>query len=176
MIPFGAVIAYSSILAQEIGISEVTPYFYICLVTGILISKLSTQHLIDAGKHRSFVVISLLLLLITMASYYFMNTAVHFLLAGFMFDLGYGILQPLFQSFVTGTTPAPKRGAANAAYLLSYDIGVGIGSLIMGIFQESIGLTAGLAVTAAAYIIGGLIYALYSDGYYSKLSYQLSEK
>ena len=34
MIPFGAVIAYSSILAQEIGISEVTPYFYICLVAG----------------------------------------------------------------------------------------------------------------------------------------------
>lgn len=176
MIPFGAVIAYSSILAQEIGISEVTPYFYICLVAGILISKLSTQRLIDAGKHRIFVVISLLLLLITMASYYFMTTAVHFLLAGFMFGLGYGILQPLFQSFVTGTTPAPKRGAANAAYLLSYDIGVGIGSLIMGIFQESIGLTAGLAVTAAAYIIGGLIYALYSDGYYSKLSSQLSEK
>lgn len=176
MIPFGAVIAYSSILAQEIGISEVTPYFYICLVAGILISKLSTQRLIDAGKHRIFVVISLLLLLITMASYYFMTTAVHLLLAGFMFGLGYGILQPLFQSFVTGTTPAPKRGAANATYLLSYDIGIGIGSLIMGIFQESIGLTTGLAVTAAAYIIGGLIYALYSDGYYSRLSSQLSNK
>lgn len=176
MIPFGAVIAYSSILAQEIGISSVTPYFYICLVAGILISKLSTQHLIDAGKHRIFVIISLLILLLTMASYYFMTTAFHFLLAGFLFGLGYGILQPLFQSFVTGTSPAPKRGAANATYLLSYDIGIGIGSLIMGIFQESIGLTTGLTITAAAYVIGGLIYALYSDGYYTKLSSQLKSE
>lgn len=37
MIPFGAVIAYSSIFAQEKGLSAVIPYFYICLVAGMLI-------------------------------------------------------------------------------------------------------------------------------------------
>ena len=169
MIPFGAVIAYSSILAQEKGISEVTPYFYICLVAGILISKFSTQKMIDAGKHRIFVVICLIILILTMVSYYFMTTAFHFLLAGFLFGLGYGILQPLFQSFVTGTAPAPKRGAANSTYLLSYDIGIGIGSLVMGLFQDNIGIASGLALSAVAYIAGGLIYALYVDKYYSKL-------
>ncbi len=172
MIPFGAVIAYSSILAQEKGLSVVTPYFYICLVVGILLSKFSTQKMIDAGKHKVFVVISLLVLIFTMASYYFLETAFHFLFAGFLFGLGYGILQPLFQSIVTGTSPAEKRGAANATYLLSYDIGIGIGSLIMGIFQENIGITKGLAVTAVAYIAGGLIYMLYVDNYYRKLTGQ----
>lgn len=176
MIPFGAVIAYSSILAQEKGLSAVTPYFYICLVAGILLSKLSTQKLIDAGKHKIFVAISLVVLTLTMASYYFLTTAFHFLFAGFLFGLGYGILQPLFQSFVTGTSPAPKRGAANATYLLSYDIGIGIGSLIMGIFQDSIGITTGLAVTAVAYIVGGLIYVFYVDNYYSKLALRLKEE
>ncbi len=169
MIPFGAVIAYSSILAQVKGFSAVTPYFYICLVSGILLSKFSTQKFIDAGRHAIFVAISLIVLIITMASYYFMETAFHFLFAGFLFGLGYGILQPLFQSFVTGTAPAPKRGAANATYLLSYDIGIGIGSLVMGIFQDSLGINTGMAVTAVCYIIGGLIYALYVDKYYTKL-------
>lgn len=169
MVPFGAVIAYSSIFAQEKGLSAVTPYFYIFLVAGMLISKFSTQKMIDAGKHRILVVISLLVLLVTMGSYYFMASAFHFLLAGFLLGLGYGILQPLFQSFVTGTTPGPKRGTANATYLLSYDIGIGIGSFVMGVFQESIGLSAGFAVTAAAYVIGGIIYAVYVDKYYLRL-------
>jgi predicted MFS family arabinose efflux permease len=173
MIPFGAVIAYSSILAQEKGISSVTPYFYICLVAGILLSKFSTQKMIDAGRHTIFVVISLVVLIGTMISYYFMETAIHFLLAGFLFGLGYGILQPLFQSFVTGTAPTPKRGAANATYLLSYDIGIGIGSLIMGVFQENIGITTGMAVTAVAYVVGGIIYVVYVDNYYSKLVLRL---
>lgn len=173
MIPFGSVIAYSSIFAQEKGLSAVIPYFYIFLVAGMLISKFSTQKIIDAGKHKILVVVSLIVLLVTMGSYYFMETAVHLLLAGFLLGLGYGILQPLFQAFVTGTTPASKRGTANATYLLSYDIGIGIGSFVMGMFQESIGLSAGFAVTAAAYLIGGIIYAVYVDRYYVKLAGQL---
>ena len=169
MIPYGAVIAYSSILAQEKNITAYLPYFYIFLVAGMLVSKLSTQKLIDAGKHRILVYASLVVLVITMISFLFLSTGVHLLAAGFFFGLGYGILQPLFQAFVTGTTPAPKRGVANATYMLSYDIGIGIGSLLMGFMQESIGLTTGFAVTAIAYLVGGAVYALYVDRYYNRL-------
>lgn len=169
MIPYGAVIAYSSILAQEKNITAYLPYFYIFLVAGMLVSKLSTQKLIDAGKHRILVYASLVVLVVTMISFLFLSTGVHLLAAGFFFGLGYGILQPLFQAFVTGTTPAPKRGVANATYMLSYDIGIGIGSLLMGFMQESIGLTTGFAVTAIAYLVGGAVYALYVDRYYNRL-------
>lgn len=169
MIPFGAVLAYSSIFAQEKGLSNVTPYFYVFLVAGMLVSKFSTQKMIDEGKHRVLVVVSLVVLLVTMGSYFFMETGVHLLAAGFLLGLGYGILQPLFQSFVTGTAPAVKRGTANATYLLSYDIGIGIGSFVMGMFQESIGLSTGFTVTAVAYIIGGIVYAVYVDRYYERL-------
>lgn len=82
--------------------------------------------------------------------------------------MGYGILQPLFQSFVTRITPTPKRGAANATYLLSYDIG--IGSLLIGAVSASLGISKGFAFTAAAYILAGFIYAIYIDKYYKKLT------
>lgn len=168
MIPYGAVIAYSSILAQIKNLTSYLPYFYICLVVGMLVSKLSTQKMIDGGRHKILVYASLVILILTMTSYLFLTTGVHMLIAGFFFGLGYGILQPLFQSFVTGTTPAPQRGLANATYLLSYDIGIGIGSLLMGCLQEAIGLSNGFALTAAAYVIGGIIYIFYVDRYYNK--------
>ena len=169
MIPYGAVIAYSYILAQEKDIMEHLPYFYICLVAGMLLSKMSTQKVIDAGKHRPLVYASLAVLILTMLSFLFLTSGVHLLAAGFFFGLGYGILQPLFQSFVTGTTPARHRGVANSTYMLSYDIGIGIGSLLMGFMQESIGLTTGFALTAIAYVVGGVIYLIYVDGYYRRL-------
>ena len=169
MIPYGAVIAYSSILAQEKDIMGYLPYFYICLVVGMLLSKTSTQKVVDGGNHGPLVCASLVVLIITMISFLFLTTGVHLLAAGFFFGLGYGILQPLFQSFVTGTTPAPQRGVANSTYMLSYDIGIGIGSLLMGFMQESIGLTTGFAVTAIAYVVGGIVYIAYVDGYYRGL-------
>ena len=104
MIPYGAVIAYSSILAQEKNLTSVIPYFYIFLVIGMLVSKISTQKMIDAGKHRILVYLSLIILVLTMVSYLFLSSGLHLLAAGFFFGIGYGILQPLFQSFVTGTT------------------------------------------------------------------------
>lgn len=169
MIPYGAVIAYSSIFAQEKGLSAFLPYFYIFLVIGMLASKLSTQKMIDAGRHKGLVCLSLGILILTMASYLFLRTGVHLLIAGFFFGVGYGVLQPLFQAFVTGSTPAPKRGVANATYMLSYDVGIGIGSLLMGCLQETIGLSVGFALTVIAYVIGGVIYLAYVDGYYHRL-------
>lgn len=169
MIPYGAVIAYSSILAQEKNLMSVLPYFYIFLVVGMLISKISTQKVIDAGQHRMFVCISLVILILTMISYIWLDTGIHLLAAGFFFGLGYGILQPLFQSFVTGTTPVQNRGVANATYMLSYDIGIGLGSLLMGFMQESVGLTRGFALTAIAYVAGAVVYIAYVDRYYSRL-------
>ena len=169
MIPFGAVVAYSSLLAQGKGLSSVIPYFYMCLVAGMLLSKFSTQKMIDAGKHRILVYASLAVLIVTMCSYVFLTTGIHLLVAGFLFGLGYGIMQPLFQAFVIGTTPAPQRGVANATYMLSYDIGIGIGAFLISCLQESIGLSNGFALTAIAYVIGGAIYAAYVDRYYHKL-------
>ena len=52
MIPFGAVIAYTAILAQQKGLSQVTAYFYLCLVAGMLLSKFATQARIDRGGAR----------------------------------------------------------------------------------------------------------------------------
>lgn len=70
----------------------------------MLISKFSTQKMIDAGKHKILVVASLLVLLVTMGNYYVMAT--------------------------------------------------------------------GFAVTATAYLIGGIIYAIYVDRYYAGLAGQ----
>lgn len=169
MIPYGAVIAYSSILAQQDGLMTFLPYFYVVLVAGMLTSKLTTQRMVDAGRHRALVYGSLAILALTMSSFAFLETGVHLLAAGYLFGVGYGILQPLFQSFVTGTAPAEKRGAANATYLLSYDIGIGIGVLMMGFLQEGVGLHIGFALTAVAYVIGGVVYAAYVEGYYRRL-------
>ena len=46
----------------------------------------------------------------------------------------------------------------------------------MGLFQESIGVSMGFAVTAVAYLIGGIIYAVYVDNYYSKLIFNMKEE
>lgn len=56
--------------------------------------------------------------------------------------------------------------AANATYMLSYDIGIGLGALLTGFLSEQIGIARSFAVTATAFPVGALVYALYCDRYY----------
>lgn len=83
MIPYGAVIAYSSLLAQEKNIMNYLPYFYFCLVFGMILSKISTQKAIDNSNHRPLVYASLIILTLTMISFLFLSTGMHMLIAGF---------------------------------------------------------------------------------------------
>ena len=170
MIPYGAVVAYAALFAQEKGMTEVTPYFYVFLVAGMLVSKFLTQKMVDARKHTPLIILSLIVLSIIMVSYLYLASPVHLILAGFFFGTGYGILQPVFQSLVTSTAAPEARGTANATYLLSYDIGIGIGAFLMGIFQAGAGLSIGFAVTAAAYAVGMILYIGYVNGYYWRIS------
>ena len=55
--------------------------------------------------------------------------------------------------------------AANATYMLSYDIGIGLGALLTGFLSEQIGIARSFAVTAA-FPVGALVYALYCDRYF----------
>lgn len=57
---------------------------------------------------------------------------------------------------------------ANATYMLSYDVGIGLGSLLMGFLQQPVGLGLGFALTAVFYLVGGGLYLGWTDGYYSR--------
>ena len=153
-------------LPRKKGLSAATPYFYIFLAAGMFLSKLSTQKMIDQGRHKILVVMSLMILIVTMGSYYFLNSTPSPAYGWVLLGIGYGLLQPLFQSFVTGTTPAPKRGT----YLLSYDIGIESALCSWAYYRESIGLSTGFAMTSVAYLIGGLIYLVYVEPYYTRQS------
>lgn len=50
-----------------------------------------------------------------------------------------------------------------------------IGSFVMGLFRESIGLSTGFAITAIGYVAGGIFYALYIDKHYKKLIKKLEQ-
>lgn len=110
MIPYGAVIAYSSILAQEKGIMEYLPYFYICLVVGMLLSKLSTQTMIDGGDHHILVCASLVVLILTMISFLFLTTGIHLLAAGFFSAWATASCSRFFSPLSPAPLQAPSAG------------------------------------------------------------------
>lgn len=61
------------------------------------------------------------------------NNSIQFLLAGAIIGLGFGGLNPSFQTIAVLAAPIHKSGLATSTYFLSMDMGVGLGSLVLGL-------------------------------------------
>ncbi len=148
MIPYGSVMVYSTMFARERNLTSVVAMLYVFRSIGLLVSKLITQKIIDSGRYTAIVICSVVLLAATTVSFQFVYQPFYLLLLGFLLGIGNGVLQPLFQSMVAAITPSNKRGSANATYMLSYDIGISVGSIFIGQVQDSLGIGKGFAITA----------------------------
>ena len=168
MIPYGAFLAFTTTFAIGKGLMSSVALFYVFMSCGLLASKLGTQKIVDSGSYKGVVLISLLILAAAMYLFQYVSTPIHLFIIALVLGVGYGILQPLFQSMVTSIAPPPKRGAANSTYLLSYDIGIGLGAFAMGQVQATIGLGAGFAYTAIGYAVAVIIFFTYTQGYYRR--------
>ena len=100
------------------------------------------------------VLCSLIVLAAGVALIAFAGTLPLFLLAGLLFGLGYGIIQPVMYALVFRFSPAGRRGAAIATYGLLMDAGGCVSSLFCGEVSMRAGYTATYLLAAAFVMVG----------------------
>ena len=62
--------------------------------------------------------------------------------AGILYGVCLGVSMPLHQSVAVKNTPAARRGAAHALYLLASDVGIGVSSFVWGLGNDAAGFPA----------------------------------
>ena len=76
----------------------------------------------------------------------FWQIAPVYIITAFFIGIGFGIIFPSFQTIFISLAPHSQRGTANATYLTSFDVGVGIGMLISGKVAESFNLSSAFLI------------------------------
>ena len=85
-----------------------------------------------------------------------------FLASGIFYGLVLGISLPLNQSVAVKNTPPERWGAANALFLLTNDLGIGIASVIWGMINDTFGFQTSIICViiclVASYISAWIVY------------------
>jgi len=82
------------------------------------------------------------------------------LLAAVFYGVGYGVVQPIMNALVIRRSSPERRGAANATFYATMDIGFGMGSLVWGIISQIAGFTVVFLGCAFCIFISVLAYIL----------------
>lgn len=139
MIVYGAIIVFVSIYAIQKDFHNVGTFF-VCFSVTIFLSRLFAGRLFDRGHIFQLILAGLALTAVGILWLGYAMNPTQFLIAGMINGFGFGILMPTGQAAVNNMVKSSERGAANSTYLFSYDLGIGIGSLVLGFLLDKVSL------------------------------------
>jgi MFS family permease len=166
-VSYGMVLSFAAVYGKEMGVKS-TGIFFTLMSFGIAASRIFAGKLVDKGKIHAVATMGILILVISFCFFSLWKIEPVYMISAFFIGIGFGIIFPSFQTLFISLAPHNKRGTANATYLTSFDIGVGIGMLVAGLVAESFNLSIAFLIGSGLMLIALLIYIKITKGYYQK--------
>lgn len=166
---YGVLATYIAIYGkEELGITGGTGLFFMLLAIGLILSRLVGSRTLRQGKVTQNATVGTAISLFG----YLLFAAVHnswgYYGAALIIGLGNGHMFPAFQTMFINLAENSQRGTANSTLLVSWDIGIGLGTLIGGIVAEHVGYSAAFWTAWGVNIAGVAIYNLFVRRHFLK--------
>lgn len=166
---YSGLLSFIPVYAKGIGASEVSSYFFVIYAIMIVLSRPFTGKLFDRLGEHVVIYPSIILYAIGLALLSQAYGPVMFLVASAVIGLGYGSVFPSFQAIAIKSSPTERRGLATGTYYLLFDLGMGVGSFVLGIVASAMNFSS-------MYMISSLIVAFAGVVYYSLYHRATSKK
>ncbi len=154
---YGAIVSFIALYAGQKQIGNIGLFFTVYAIA-LLVSRPYFGRLTDR-KGPSFAVLpGIICVILSMSFIYFANSLMTFLIAGLIYGIGFGAIQPALQAMSVRKVDNTRRGAANATFFLGFDLGIGAGAILWGIIAENFGYQFIYLLAIIPAIIGALIY------------------
>ncbi|MCZ0702511.1 MFS family permease [Natronobacillus azotifigens] len=159
-IVYSSILSFIPVYALDIGLLHVSSYFFIVFAIVTIISRPFTGKWMDVYganviMYPSIILFALGILLLSL-SY---NSAI-FLIAAALIGLGWGTLFPTFQTLAISKALPEKRGMAMATFLSIFELGIGIGSYIVGVVISIYSFQTVYLHGSVLVVMGGVLYWL----------------
>lgn len=129
---YASIFSFAAVFSQETDLGH-SGLFFLLLAIGVSISRPFAGRLMDRKGPQQIMLSSFLLGFIGFLLLSISGGALYlFLVAGFIIGLGCGSIIPTLQTMVMNMVAPERRGAANATYYAAVDLGVGLGSVVLG--------------------------------------------
>jgi len=154
---YASVLSFLSVYAQQKNLMAVASLFYAVFAAAMLITRPYTGKLYDT-KGPQFVIIpgiiSFAIGLILLAN---VSGPALFLISAIFVGFGYGAVTTSLQALAVQSTAHTRSGYATATYFTMFDLGIALGSYILGMVAVQVGYASvyftGAGVLGAVFII-----------------------
>ena len=156
-VSFGALFAFLPLLAERRELASVGAAYGVYGVS-IIATRVLTGRLLDRPDRSQVLLPALLVNAGGLAGFAAASTMPQLLASAVLMGVGSGITHPALISICVDRMPDTRRGRATASFYLAFDLGIGLGSWLLGLVLGAVGLTW-LYLTASLVSIAGALTA-----------------
>ncbi|WP_312523965.1 MFS transporter [Anaerospora sp.] len=137
---YSSIISFVILLGKEIGITNPGSYF-LAYASTLILSRPYAGKALDASGPKTIMAIGFAALALSFVLLFCAADNLVFILSGLFLGIGFGIVQPTTLALAINRVEPFRRGAANGTIFTAFDLGVGLGSILLGILSEHAGLS-----------------------------------
>ncbi|MDP4106239.1 MAG: MFS transporter [Bacillota bacterium] len=158
---FGVSVIFTFIplYGQSRGVDHIGLFFTFYAAATVIISFF-TGKLVDKFGTRTVFIPGLILQMIAFLILAFANALPLIIAAAILYGIGYGASFAIVNIIGMESAPRDRKGAANATMYAAMDIGVAIGSIILGFVSTKFGFTATFIITAVMIFFDLIIFGV----------------
>lgn len=166
---YGVLSTYVAIYGkEELGISGGSALFFMLLSIGLILSRLVGSRTLRQGKITQNAAVGISISVFGYLLFALLHNPVGYYGAALIIGLGNGHMWPAYQTMFINLAPHTQRGTANSSILISWDIGIGLGILVGGVFSEHLGYHSAFWAAWVVNVLGVLGFFTYVRQSYLK--------
>ncbi|WRP06028.1 MFS transporter [Rossellomorea aquimaris] len=139
---YSGIMSFISVYAKSVGLFESVSLFFVVFAAAMLLSRPYTGRLYDRSGPNAVIYPSLIIFSIGLIFLSVTHSVLLLLFAGTLIGLGYGALLPSFQTMSIQAAPKRRTGHATATFFIFYDLGIAVGSFVLGVVSSQFGFSA----------------------------------
>ncbi|MCL6478626.1 MAG: MFS transporter [Peptococcaceae bacterium] len=158
---YAAVFSFLALYGQYRQVNDIGLFFIVYAIS-IAVSRPFFGRLADRNGYNMVMVSGLILCTLTLVIIYLAYTLPVFILAGLVYGIGFGAVQPTTQALSVLYVPPERRGAATATYFLFLDLGLSLGSVLWGFVAQCIGYALMYLTVIIPSLLSLIVYLLFA--------------
>jgi MFS family permease len=151
-IGFGAINAFIAIFAQSRGVQNPGFYFMVQAIA-LLVSRMFVGRLADRVSRAAVIIPGVILMAVALAMLPLTNGFQAFAISASLYGIGFGAAQPSSMALLFDRIRPEQRGLATSTYFMGFDVGVVIGTLLLGVVSLHWGFGVMWSISAACALL-----------------------
>ncbi|PFM63092.1 MFS transporter [Bacillus cereus] len=156
---YGGITTFLPLFASSIDVNPGT--FFLVYAIALTIVRPISGKLLDKYGEVFIILPTLCITILAIVVLTISNSVMGVIIAAVLYGVGFGSAQPALQAAMLIIVAPSKRGVANASFFTAFDLGIGLGAILLGFVSQIFGYRFLFAGSAISGLIALIIFVIF---------------